>query len=118
MDSIICIECPLGCEMNVERRDDEIIVTGNTCPRGESYAVQEATDPRRVLTTTVFIEGAMHPMLPVKSRQPLPKDHIDACLRTLAAVTMEAPVTCGDIVYKNICGTGVDIVATRSMEAA
>jgi CxxC motif-containing protein len=103
--------------MNVEQRDDEIIVTGNTCQRGETYAVQETMDPRRVLTTTIFIEGAMHPMLPVKSQQPLPKDCIEACLRTLAAVTMDAPVTCGDTVYKNISGTGVDIIATRSLEA-
>mgnify|MGYP001039850077 CR=1 FL=1 len=118
MDNIICIECPLGCEMNVEQRDDEIIVTGNTCPRGESYAVQETINPCRMLTTTIFIEGALHPMLPVKSRKPLPKHSIDECLRTLAAVTIKAPVTLGDAVYENICDTGVDIIATRSMEAA
>lgn len=117
MDNIICIECPLGCDMTVEQHEGEIVVTGNTCPRGEQYARQEATDPRRVLTTTVFIDGAVHPMLPVKSAQPLPKDRLDPCLRTLAAVHMKAPVACGDVVCSDICGTAVDIVATRTMEA-
>ena len=32
-------------------------VTGNTCPRGEKYAHQELTDPQRMLTSTVRIEG-------------------------------------------------------------
>ncbi len=117
MDNIICIECPLGCDMTVEQHGDELIVTGNTCPRGEQYTRQEATDPRRVLTTTVFIDGATHPMLPVKSIQPLPKDRLDACLRTLASVRVTAPVACGDVVCSDICGTGVDIAATRTMEA-
>lgn len=117
MDNIICIECPLGCEMVVERRDGDLVVGGNICPRGESYAMREATDPRRVLTTTVFIDGAVHPLLPVKSAQPLPKDRVDECLRMLATVRVEAPVECGDSVCEDICNTGIDIVATRTMEA-
>jgi CxxC motif-containing protein len=117
MDNIICIECPLGCDISVEQHDGDLFITGNACPRGERYARQEATDPRRVLTTTVFIQGATHPMLPVKSARPLPKDRVDECLKTLANVTVRAPVQCGDIVCSDICDTGIDIVATRTMEA-
>lgn len=118
MDKVICIECPLGCEIEVERRDGDFIARGNACPRGERYAVQETIDPRRTLTTTVFITGARHPMLPVKSAEPLPRERIDECLRTLASVRVKAPVQCSDTVCEDICGTGIDIVATRTMEAA
>lgn len=118
MDKIICIECPLGCEIEVERHDGDLVASGNACPRGERYARQEATDPRRVLTTTVFIRGARHPMLPVKSAEPLPKDCLKECMYRLATVTVEAPVECSDTVCEDICGTGIDIVATRTMEAA
>ena len=64
-----CINCPLGCLLTVTLEDGKITsVTGNTCPRGEKYAHQELTDPQRMLTSTVRIEGGELPLLPVVVR--------------------------------------------------
>ena len=52
---LICINCPIGCHLTAERSKDSDAwsVTGNRCPRGELYARNELTDPRRVVTATV-----------------------------------------------------------------
>ena len=70
-----CINCPLGCLLTVTLEDGKITsVTGNTCPRGEKYAHQELTDPQRMLTSTVRIEGGELPLLPVVNVISYPQD--------------------------------------------
>lgn len=113
MKEIICIVCPNGCRMTV---DDSGHVTGNTCVRGERYAVKESTHPTRVLTTTVRLEGAALVRLPVKTREDIPKEKLFCVMRELNAVTVKAPVRRGDVVFENVAGTGVDVIACRDAE--
>lgn len=111
-----CINCPLGCLLTVTLEDGKITkVTGNTCPRGKKYAHQELTDPQRMLTSTVRIEGGELPLLPVVSKTTLPKGKILDCAAALRSVEVKAPVHTGDVIVKDILGLGVDIVASRDM---
>ena len=73
------------------------------------------TNPVRVLTTTVRLKGGKLPVLPVKSDKPLPKDLLFECMKVINAIEYEAPAALGDIVAENISGSGVNIVATRSI---
>ena len=52
---MICITCPRGCHLTVD--EETLAVQGNRCPKGEEYARNEVTDPRRVLTSTVRLVG-------------------------------------------------------------
>ncbi len=112
-----CIMCPMGCEMTVTIEDGSVTnVTGNTCPRGPVYAKDEVTAPKRMLTSTVAIEGGMLPLLPVVSASVLPKGRILECASYLRGVKVQAPVKTGDVIVKDILGLGVDIIASRDME--
>lgn len=112
--NLICVSCPLGCPIEVEIENGEVVsVTGNTCKRGDSYARTEITNPVRSLTTSVKVEGGMHPVVPVKSSAPVPKDKMFECMEAINAVTVKAPVKIGDVIIENICGLGVDIIATN-----
>lgn len=111
-----CIMCPMGCLLTVTLTDGVVSdVTGNTCPRGEVYARQEVTDPQRMLTTTVRVEGGALALLPVVSQTTLPKGKIMACAEALRQVSVKAPVHTGDVVVTDILGLGVDIIAARDM---
>lgn len=112
-----CIACPMGCHLTVEGEGDKWTVTGNSCKNGERYGIQEMTDPRRIVPSTVVIKGAMLHRLPVKTAQEIPKGKIFDCMDALAKVVMKAPVKMGDVVLKDVCGTGIDIVATKTMPA-
>lgn len=112
MKELICIMCPKGCHLTV---DDDLNVTGNTCPRGVTYGKQEVTDPRRYLTSTVKIKSKSYRRLPVISSNDLPKDKISDVIRYLDTVEINAPVKVKDVVVKNVLGLGVDIVATRTI---
>ena len=102
----VCIRCPLGCNIAVKLEDDRIeSITGNTCPRGAEYVTKELTDPRRIVTSLVRLEGGELPVVSVKTAGDIPKDKIMECIRTLKAVTLKAPVRVGDVVVKNVCGT-------------
>ena len=48
-----------------------------------------------------------------KSAGPLPKGMIMDCMKAVNAAEVKAPVKLGDILIENICGTGVNIVATN-----
>ena len=112
--NLICVSCPLGCPIEVEIENGEVVsVTGNTCKRGDAYARTEITNPVRSLTSSVKVENGLHPVVPVKSSGPVPKDKMFDCMKEINSVTVKAPVKIGDIVIENILGLGVDIVATN-----
>jgi CxxC motif-containing protein len=119
--NLVCISCPLGCRLTVTWEDEsDITVTGNKCAKGESYAHEEILAPKRVVTATVAVAGqavtSAPRRLPVKTSAPLLKEHIPALLNELYGMEVEAPLRCGDVLLKDIAGTGVDLVATRSLK--
>ena len=113
MKEFICIECPKGCNLHV---DDDLNVTGNSCLRGKKYAINEVTCPKRVVTSTVCIDSKEVCRLPVKTSMEIPKDKMFDLIKILDNVKVSAPIKCGDVIIKNACGTGVDVVATRTIE--
>jgi len=99
-------------------RDGHVVqMHGYVCERGKNYAVAEATNPLRMLTTTVRVEGGTLPLLPVVSSAPLPKDSVAACVCMLADIVVSAPVREGEIVYPKVMGLNVDIIASRNLPA-
>jgi CxxC motif-containing protein len=114
---LVCISCPLGCRLTVSYRDENhISVKGNKCAKGYSYAREEVLAPRRVVTATVRLESAALLRLPVKTTEPLPKEHIPWLLDQIYAMKVTPPVICGDLLLSNIQNTGVDLVAARSVK--
>lgn len=112
---ITCIACPAGCEIRVEDTENGYLITGYTCARGKEYALQEVTDPRRILTTTIAVEGGVLPVLPVKTDRAIPKDMIFKCMEEINRIKIKAPISIGDIILENIFNTGANIVATRNI---
>lgn len=110
---LICISCPLGCHLSVDAENKTVI--GNTCKRGEIYGLNEVFNPVRVITSTVKIEGASLPVLPVKTNGAIPKNMNFEAMKVINNVTCIAPIKVGDIIIKDILGTGVDVVAARSL---
>ena len=112
-----CIVCPMSCYIEVEVNNDEILfVKGNTCPRGDQFVRSELHCPMRMLTTTVKIHNAIHPLLPVISSTNIPKEKIFDIMNICNTLEVQAPVQVGDVLYKNIADTGADILASRTME--
>ena len=111
---MICINCPLGCMMEVTEEAEGIKVTGNACPRGHKYAVEEWTHPMRMVTSSLYVKGGTLPLISVKTKSSIPKDKIFELLALLKNMTLEAPVKVGDVLISNVLDTGVDLVATQN----
>lgn len=113
---LICVSCPLGCPITVElsQSGEVLSVKGNTCKRGEKYAISECTNPVRMLTSTMKVNGSSFPVVPVKTSAPIPKDMIFECMKAINNEVVDAPVKMGDVLICNVCDTGVDIVATNN----
>ncbi len=115
--NLTCIGCPMGCQITVTLDKGEVLtVEGNTCAIGDRYARQEVTHPERTVTSTVVITGGDKPRLSVKTKGNIPKDKIDECMKAINAVRAVAPAHIGDVIVADVCGTGVDVVATRNVE--
>ncbi|MBR2303984.1 MAG: DUF1667 domain-containing protein [Ruminococcus sp.] len=111
---LICINCPMGCMLTAEVENGEVIsVTGNTCPRGETYARTELTAPVRVVTTTALADNGRP--IPVKTKDPVPKDKIFEVVEAIKSLTVPLPVKMGDTLLENAAGTGVSVIACRSL---
>lgn len=116
---LVCIGCPLGCNLKVKVPEDGAMeVSGNTCPRGADYARKELTDPRRIVTSSVKVQGGHLPCVSVKTETDIPKNKIFDCVRALKDVALTAPVEIGRVVAENVAGTGVRVIATKKIEKA
>ncbi|MEA2077014.1 MAG: DUF1667 domain-containing protein [Candidatus Marinimicrobia bacterium] len=113
---IVCIVCPVGCKLTVKKQGDEYIIKGSQCKRGDQYAIEELTNPTRMLTSTVRLTDSQHVRLPVHSSAPIPKGLIFDAMKVINACSVKAPVGTGQAVIKNILDTGVDICSSRTIE--
>ncbi len=112
---LVCVSCPIGCPLTVELNDNgEVLsVSGNTCKRGEKYGKDECTNPVRMLTSTVKVNGGSHPVVPVKTSKPIPKGKMFDCIKVINSQVFDAPIKMGEVLINNVCDTGADIVATN-----
>ncbi|KYH34842.1 hypothetical protein CLTEP_11570 [Clostridium tepidiprofundi DSM 19306] len=115
---LTCIGCPIGCQLEVEIEDKKIIkVKGNSCIRGEIYAKKECTNPTRIVTSSVCVENGVIDVVSVKTEKDVPKNKIFKVVDELKDVAVKAPVKIGEIIVENVANTGVNIVATKNVEA-
>ena len=114
--NLTCLGCPLGCAITVTMDGGNVVsITGNTCKRGSDYAAKEVTHPTRIVTSTVCVRGGSIPMVSVKTAQDIPKEKIFEIMKYINALTVTAPVHIGDVLLKDIAGTGVDLIATKEV---
>ena len=112
---MICITCPKGCTLEVTHEGKTVIKVNQGCNRGKEYVQRELVDPRRMVASTVRIRGAIHPLLPVTTSAPFPKPRILDLMDVLRTVEVKAPIENGQIILKDALGTGIDVIASRSM---
>lgn len=113
MANITCIVCPMGCPLVVTKVEDGYKVEGNTCKRGEKYGVEELTNPKRVITTTVKLKGSYLNLLPVKTSDSIPKGMIFEIMEVLDKIEVKSPINVGDVIVENVLDTGVNIVSAK-----
>jgi len=113
MNDFTCVVCPWGCLLKIENEN----ISGYSCSRGFEYAKREQTDPRRDISGTVRVTGAVHPVIPVKTSSPLPKDLLLDAAELLRKTAVPAPICTGDVIISNVLGTGIDFIAARSIDA-
>ena len=111
-----CICCPLGCRIEVALDENGQVseVSGYTCKRGADYAAQEAVAPERMVTAVLCVSGCLEPVS-VKTQRPVPKAAMKDVLAAVAALRLDAPVAAVDVLIEDVCGTGVAVVATKSV---
>ena len=107
---LVCIVCPRGCRINVENG----VVSGNSCKRGEAFALSEMTCPMRTVCSTVATTFEDYPVLPVRTNGEIPKDKIADLMKEINVV-VDKKIKRGDVVIQNVVGTDVDVVASASI---
>lgn len=120
-----CTTCPSECHLTVEveRDADGAVVevrsvTGNNCPRGDTFAHQELTCPMRVLTATVAVSGGDGALLPVRTTEAIPLALHTQAMDLIRGLVVEAPVRMGDVVLEDLLNTGIDLIASMDIDPA
>lgn len=120
--TMTCIACPRGCRLLVSgpgKKGDaggDIAVTGNRCPRGVDYALQELKNPMRILTSTVAATGPGGVRMPVKTSAEIPKGKMMEAMAVIHRTVMNRPGIPGDVIIEDFLGLKVDLVATGEKE--
>ena len=141
--TITCIICPNGCLLSADvsepgtdapvtgtenpRSIDSTVtgtgcprvidstVTGAGCPRGEAYFIQEITDPRRTLTSSVLVKGGELPLCSVRLTDPVPIARISDVMKEIRKMKVEAPLESGTVLIRDVLGLGSDVITTKTI---
>ena len=117
--NIICTSCPVGCRLTVfEDKDGNVEVEGNVCVRGKNYAIDEFSDPKRMVTSSVKVQNGQYPLVSVKTDKPIKKALVPDVLKLVKSAKVNAPINIGDVIVPDVGGSGVAIVATRKVDIA
>ena len=111
---LVCIICPRGCRLTVEGEGENLIVTGNACPKGKQYAIDECTHPMRTVTSIVRVSNRVDTMVSVKTAAPIPKEKIFEVMALIRAAKVEAPITSGTVILEGVFGT--EVIATKNID--
>lgn len=111
--NLTCIICPRGCSLTVEGEKDNLVVTGNACPKGKQYAIDECTHPTRTVTSIVRVENRVDTMVSVKTAAPIPKENIFDVMEKIRAAKVQAPIVAGTVILSDVYGT--EVVATKTI---
>ncbi len=108
--SVTCPLCPNGCQVsfNSDINDYE----GNQCARGAEFAREEEENPKRILTTTMRLDGGSRALVSVKTESPVEKSLLLPFRNKLSAITVKAPVHIGQVLYSDENAT---VVATETV---
>lgn len=112
--------CPRGCEISAETgndREGELKLSGNQCPRGALYVRQELTAPMRNIASSVLVSGGELPLASVRLTAPVPRERIFDVMAEIRRVKLQAPVSAGTVVLRDVCGLGSDVILTKTVEA-
>jgi len=109
---LTCIVCPRGCTLKVlfDKEGGISDISGNACKRGLTYAEDECTHPKRTVTSTVRLADGR--ITAVKTTGAVPKESVFEVMKAINALCPEGEVSIGDILLRDVLGTGVDIVVT------
>lgn len=111
MQRLTCIICPNGCLLTIDEKGE---VSGNICKRGESFAKEEITNPKRSLTSTCKTIYKDIPVIAVRSDGLLPKDLIKDAIKEINKLVIDKPLPIGEVVIKNILNTNVNIILSSN----
>lgn len=111
---IVCIVCPNGCRIACKKSENGWTFSGERCKRGAAYAAAEMTRPMRSLTTSVRTVFPEAPVVSVRTNGEIEKALIPQALEALKNVRVEKRIRLGDVVLKNVCDSGVDVVCTTN----
>lgn len=110
--SFVCIVCPRGCQLHI---DDDGNVTGNFCPRGKKYALDEITCPKRTLTSSIRVDNRKDLLVSVKTDKAIPKDKIFEAMKIIDTLKVSAPCYIDQIIYKDFIEDGVNLIITKEI---
>lgn len=116
---IICTICPVSCRVTLtEDKDskDGYKIEGAGCKRGEVYGINEITNPTRLVTSTVKVNNDSIKRLPVRTDDKIPKGKMKECMEIINSIEVNSDVTVGDVLYEDLFGLGINIVASKSLK--
>jgi CxxC motif-containing protein len=128
-DRLTCILCPVGCELEVSRAGEEIVVKRNECDKGLDFAADEVLHPKRNLATsvparteagadgTLPAKGTAKTMISVRLSVPVPREMIFPILAEIGKLRPALPVRRGQVLIANVLGSGADVIATRTVDS-
>ncbi len=111
---IVCIACPIGCRLTVSVSDrEDVTVTGNRCPRGDTYGREEILAPRRVLTAAVPTDSPSFPCAPVRTDRPIRRELLKELLKDLYSRKVNLPIRLGQVLIGDF--DGARVLFTRTL---
>ena len=115
---LICINCPKGCQLEVNMTFEGLKTIGHKCPNGLKFAEQEWFAPVRLLTTTVKTTDDKVRRVPVRTTVAIPRDKIMDAMALLDHVVVTLPIKVGAVVVHDLLNLNVDVIATFTMQSS
>lgn len=115
MHKLVCIVCPNGCNLTIDKKGEEYDIKGAKCKKGNEFALEEMVAPKRSISSTIKTIYSELPVVPVRTSGDILKKDIFTVMKEINKFTVEKAYDVGEVIIKNVANTGVNIICTVRM---
>lgn len=114
-----CPRCEKACSLQIDFQGNELLaVNGHRCPVGIEFAESLFGPPHKIVSVSVSVKGGVYPSVMARTARKIPPDKSMEVIREANRLVVEAPIRTGQVLARNVAGTGSELIAVRDVERA
>jgi CxxC motif-containing protein len=112
-----CLLCEKSCSLQADIQGEQLLgLRGQGCQKGFDFILSRIRPQGKIVSTSVLVSNHSLKFLPVRTGKAVDNALASQILREARKITVTPPVRYGQVIMRNVAGTGVELISTKALD--